>query len=286
MERSRKPPPEDSSATRQPFKVFVSSTYLVNQERRKLVEDAITMAGMVWHGMEIFTASTRPTVEECLRYTREADLLVGIIAWRYGWEPDDKKSITELEYDAAKERLMFLIDSSLPVNPESDYDPLPGRWKKQDKLEAFKERIPKDQMPTPFTETTLQAKVLQALNAWRDKREQKKPVPKPRAKKAKTAPADNKVFAEEISNYCRKADSLHATLPVAGFVTQLKVPIDIEDIYVPLHAVVDLRGVRGECFADATQAEGELRKCDAALEIALPEAFRQCAERKRRGWSS
>jgi formylglycine-generating enzyme required for sulfatase activity len=88
---------------------------------------------------------------------------------------------------------------------------------------------------------------------------------------------------EEIRQYRQKADSLHATLPVAGFVTQLKVPIDIEDIYVPLHAVLDLRGVDSECFADATQAEVELRKCDAALEIALPEAFRHCTERRRRG---
>jgi len=53
------------------------------------------------------TASTRPTVEECLRYAREADLLVGIIAWRYGWEPDGTKSITEMEYEAAEQRLMF-----------------------------------------------------------------------------------------------------------------------------------------------------------------------------------
>jgi hypothetical protein len=58
-------------------KVFVSSTYLDNQERRKLVQEAITMAGMLWHGMEIFTASARPTVEECLRYVQEADLLKG-----------------------------------------------------------------------------------------------------------------------------------------------------------------------------------------------------------------
>ena len=126
------------------------------------------MAGMVWHGMEIFTASTRPTVEECLRYAREADLLVGIIAWRYGWEPDGQKSITEMEYDAAKERLMFLIDPELPVNTEKDFDPGPERRKKQEKLEAFKARIRKDQMPALFTEKTLQAKVLEALNKWRD----------------------------------------------------------------------------------------------------------------------
>jgi hypothetical protein len=61
--------------------------------------------------MEIFPASTRPTVEECLRFAKEADILVGIIAWRYGWQPDgEEKSITEMEYDAAGERLMFLLD--------------------------------------------------------------------------------------------------------------------------------------------------------------------------------
>ena len=88
-ERKRKQEEETKrKESRRLYKVFVSSTFLDNQERRKLVQDAITSAGMVWHGMEIFTASTRPTVEECLRYAKEADLLVGIIASRYGWEPD------------------------------------------------------------------------------------------------------------------------------------------------------------------------------------------------------
>lgn len=80
------------------YKVFVSSTYRDNEERRKLVQDAITTADMVWHGMEIFTASTKPTVEECLRHAREADVLAGIIARRYGWIPDGSEiSITEME---------------------------------------------------------------------------------------------------------------------------------------------------------------------------------------------
>ncbi len=163
---TRTPPP--AAETRRPYKVFVSSTFLDNRERRKFVQEAITVAGMVWHGMEIFTASTRPTVEECLRYVKEADLLVGIIARRYGWEPDGTKSITEMEYDAAKERLMFLIDPKLPVNEEEDYDPGEERWDKQKKLAAFKKRIAGYQMPGLFTETTLQAKVLAALNQWRD----------------------------------------------------------------------------------------------------------------------
>ena len=54
------PASEKSTASdaRHPYKVFISSTYLDNEERRKIVRDAVTIAGMVWHGMEIFTAST------------------------------------------------------------------------------------------------------------------------------------------------------------------------------------------------------------------------------------
>ncbi|OOP57107.1 MAG: hypothetical protein AYP45_05305 [Candidatus Brocadia carolinensis] len=161
-----------SPGTTKSYKVFVSSTYLDNQERRRIVQDVITRAGMVWHGMELFAASTRPVVEECLRYAREADVLVGIIAHRYGWEPDGKKSITEMEYDAAKERLMFLINHNpdIPV-PQKNYDEGPDRWKKQDKLEAFKKKIVQDQTPAIFNETTLGSIVLDSLNKWREEKE-------------------------------------------------------------------------------------------------------------------
>jgi hypothetical protein len=211
MKPSRRPPPPDSPATRKSFNVFVSSTFLDNQERRRLVQEAITMAGMVWHGMEIFAASTRPPVEECLRYVREADLLVGIIAYRYGWEPEGKKSITEMEYDAAKQRLMFLIAPELPVIPEKDFDPGPERWQKQEKLEAFKERIRSDRMPALFKETTLQAKVLDGLNKWRSEVEPKPPPESPETTGA-PAPVIDEDLEEEIRNYCQKADSLQARL--------------------------------------------------------------------------
>jgi hypothetical protein len=195
------------------YKVFVSSTYLDNRDRRKVVEDTITMAGMLWHGMEIFTASTRPTVEECLRYVNEADLLVGIIAWRYGWEPEGDKSITEMEYDAAKAPLMFLLDPSLPVNPENDFDPGPERWKKQEKLDTFKQRISQDQMPTLFTETTLGAKVLKALNDWRDRRDQTAEPDVPVPEEVSIQAVDGDLEAH-IQLYSQTADSLHAGLPI------------------------------------------------------------------------
>ena len=276
----------DKKSAQKAYKVFVSSTYLDNKARRRIVQEAITMAGMIWHGMEIFTASTRPTVEECLRYVREADLLVGIIAWRYGWEPEGyEKSITEMEYDAAAERLMFQLDPLLPVNPEKDFDPGPDRWKKQKKLEAFKEQFSKDQMPAYFNETTLQAKVLAALNRWREKREIRRggePAPEPYAVSG-PEPLRDPELDQEIKTYCQKAEALHSTLPVAGFITQLKVTIDIEDLFVPLRAMLDLRGVDGKRFLGADHAEEYLRRSDSCLEISLLEAFRQSEQRGQKG---
>ena len=204
--------------------------------------------------MEIFPASTRPTVEECLRFAKEADILVGIIAWRYGWQPDgEEKSITEMEYDAAGERLMFLLDRQLPLNPEKDFDPGADRWKKQEKLAAFISRFSEDQLPANFSENSLGQKVLDSLNKWREEREsQPEPEPSP---EADLDPTSDSLMEGQIKAYSQKADSLHATLPVAGFATHLKVPIDIEEIYVPLRAALDLRGFAEKPFADASDAE-------------------------------
>ena len=269
--------------TQQPkYTVFVSSTFLDNHARRKVVQEAITMAGMVWSGMEIFAAGTRPTVEECVRLAKEADILVGIIAWRYGWEPDGKKSITEMEYDAAKERLMFQIDPELPLKPEQDYDPGEDRYDKQKKLEAFKKRFALDQMPAYFTESTLGTKILHSLNHWKQERESGLKVEEFSDKPGPELLIGSS-FGSEIKSYCQKAESFHESLPVAGFATHLTVPIDIEDIYIPLRAMIDLRGVGKEIFADAADADKCLLGCDGGLEISLPEAFHQSEQRKKRG---
>ncbi|MCP4002527.1 MAG: DUF4062 domain-containing protein, partial [Gammaproteobacteria bacterium] len=190
-----------------------------NEKRRKIVQDAITTAGMVWDGMEIFTAETKPTKDVCLKYAAGADLFIGIIAWRYGWQPDGDKSITEMEYDAAKaagkDCLMFQLGPKVPVNPEDDFDEGADKWDKQKLLATFKKRFAENQLPAYFDETNLGTKVLAALNKW------------------KGVAITDVELSEEIESYGQKADALYANLPVAGFVTQLKVPIDIEEIYVP-----------------------------------------------------
>ena len=106
--------------------------------------------------------------------------------------------------------------------------------------------------------------------------EPEEPLPQP-------GPSSDPDLDVEINAYCKKAEALHATLPVAGFATKLKIPIDIEEIYIPLHAMLDLRGVAEEAFLDADHAEKELRQRDAGLEISIPEAFRQSEKRGQRG---
>ena len=263
------------------YTVFISSTYLDNAERHKLVEDAVIRTEMQPVGMERFTASANPTVDECERHARECHLYVGIIAHRYGWIPEGKAvSITEIEYDAAKgagrPRLMFEIDESVPVDKQKDFDAGQDRWAKQAKLDDFRLKYRGDQMPAPFTETTLGTKVLHALNLWRDGLEGKQPASD--ATKPRTG-----TVSQELDRYQQAAVSLHANLPLVGFKTKLRVPIDLEELYVPLQAHVDLRATGEAVFADAGEAEERLKSAQGALDIALIDAFREAAKRKRRG---
>ncbi|BBO91150.1 SUMF1/EgtB/PvdO family nonheme iron enzyme [Desulfosarcina ovata] len=110
-----------------------------------------------------------------------------------------------------------------------------------------------------------------------------KPGPPVPAAKAYAKPTDAELEAE-IRAYRAKAESLHENLPVAGFASHLKVPIDIEDIYIPLRAVLNLKGIEEhECYGDALDAEKRLAGCDRNLEIRLVEAFPEARQRNQKG---
>ena len=275
---------EPATPARAALTVFVSSPYRDNRRRRAVVFDAILAAGMLPVGMERFTASPHPTVEECLRQARECDGFVGVVAWRYGWiPPGHDVSICELEYDAAKEagraRFVFVPDPSAGMNPDTDCDPLPDRWERQARLEAFKARLASDLTPCVFQDDVLGIRVLQALTDWRQKRAAARDGG--RATPGPAPPTDRPPdLAAEIAAYGRKADAFHGTLPMAGFKTRLRVPIDLADLYVPLRARVDLRATGPhERYADAADAEKRLGDGDGSHEIALAEAFREAARR-------
>ena len=92
------------------------------------------------------------------------------------------------------------------------------------------------------------------------------------------------VSEAEVRAYLSKAESIHENLPLVGFATHLKVPIDLEDIYIPLRAMVNLKGIDDfKCYGDSNDAEEHLLGCDAAIEIPLLDAFKEAERRKRKG---
>ena len=109
----------------------------------------------------------------------------------------------------------------------------------------------------------------------------KSPSPSPPPKPAPTVSHDE--LEKEILVYRKKAETLHKYLPIAGFATQIKVPVDIQDIYIPLRAMMNLSGLDDiEFYSDACEAEKHLARHDAALEVPLAHAFAEAEKRNRK----
>ena len=101
--------------------VFISSTGEDLKEHREQAARAASASGFSPRMMEYFPASGQmPSLPACLKMVEQAEVVVVIVAHRYGWVPDDPpnpdaKSITWLECEHAwqvtgKEVLAFLVD--------------------------------------------------------------------------------------------------------------------------------------------------------------------------------
>jgi formylglycine-generating enzyme required for sulfatase activity len=105
-------------------KVFISSTKEDLEPYRNAARDAAIQVGFQPVMMEYFTAQgKRPPYPACMAKVEECDLLVAIVAHRYGWVPADQpppggKSITWLECERAKEALAFVVDEKFAWPPE------------------------------------------------------------------------------------------------------------------------------------------------------------------------
>jgi len=97
--------------------VFVSSTRLDLKLHREAVSSWLRKNGYFPVAMEDFGALDEEPVTACLRKVAEAELFVGVYAWRYGYIPPGAvRSITAEELAQArflsKPRLCFLVDES------------------------------------------------------------------------------------------------------------------------------------------------------------------------------
>src|SRR5687768_14895170 len=102
------PPMPTPNHTPGQLKAMISSTALDLPLHRAAVKEACIAAGVFPIGMEHLPARDADGIIVSLEMVDNADIYLGIYAWRYGWAPDfdnpKKISITEMEFDRAVER--------------------------------------------------------------------------------------------------------------------------------------------------------------------------------------
>jgi hypothetical protein len=72
------------------MKVFISSTIEDLELYRAKAEGAVNRARCTPTLLKYWGPSGHPPLEECLPQVAQSDLLVVIVAYRYGWVPEDQ----------------------------------------------------------------------------------------------------------------------------------------------------------------------------------------------------
>jgi hypothetical protein len=171
--------------------VFISSTSEDLKPYRDAARDAAIGAGFLPKMMEYFAATGGPSLPECLRKVSEADVVVAIVAHRYGWVPEDQppgeyKSITWLECEHAEREgklvLGFLVDPATdwPVQLKESYrvtaaiedgtftPTLPEEVQRNlANLAKFKQHLGRNIRATFQNPHDLRGKIESALREWR-----------------------------------------------------------------------------------------------------------------------
>lgn len=154
---------------RSTIKVFLSSTGRDLQDYRDAAHEIIHQLDnfhCIW--MEDFGATNNTPIDLCIQQVKACDVFIGIAGHCYGsCPPDDTKSFTEYEYDAAveKPRLMFIAPNGFSI-PNDLIEPDEIRQRQQ----QFRQRIMTERVIAPFdTPENLATRIAAALSNWRDK---------------------------------------------------------------------------------------------------------------------
>jgi len=239
-------------------KVFISSTSEDLKPHRAAARDAAIAAGVLPVQMEYFVASGQyAPLEACLEKVAEADVVMLIVAHRFGWVPEDQdgkehKSITWLECERAraddKEVLAFVVDPQHTWDPQlkEDYriaaavsestatpELLAEVQRNVERLKDFKAWI--DDMGVRATFTTpdnLRAKVSESLRDWKQRHAQ--PRTRPSAKVSRdTSPQKDRrptfppPYREWLLRHCADIDLLGVRLKQGQ-------AVKLNHVYVPL----------------------------------------------------
>ncbi|MGH3696419.1 MAG: DUF4062 domain-containing protein [Pseudonocardiaceae bacterium] len=125
-------------------RIYVSSTYRDLSEHREAVYQALRKSGHDVVAMEDYVATDQRPLERALADVAACEIYLGILAWRYGYVPEQnnpaRQSITALEYREARRLgipcLVFLLDQEAPW-PTSMVD----RGDDATRIEAFRAEL-------------------------------------------------------------------------------------------------------------------------------------------------
>lgn len=143
--------------------VFISSTFTDLKEYREAARSAILSLRNHASDMIYWSADERDPTALSLDELRQSDLVILLLAHRYGTiPPSETRSITEIEFDTAKEAEIPII--AFLVDKDHDWPGSRFGWKQYGKLLAFKEKVEQHCTPKFFTTPeSLGALVTQAV---------------------------------------------------------------------------------------------------------------------------
>lgn len=154
--------------------IYLSATFVdLEQHREKVARELRSLRHDVI-AMEEYVAADKRPLEQCLQDVRNADVYVGIFAWRYGYVPaqdnPEKKSITELELREAerlgKPRLIFVLKNTAPW-PPSMMDATTGDNERGVRINALRDSLQQERLAGMFeTADELAGKVVSAVYRW------------------------------------------------------------------------------------------------------------------------
>jgi len=241
--------------------VFISSTSDDLKDHREQAASAARASGFFPLMMEYFPASGHaPSLPACLEKVAEAEVVVVLVAHRYGWVPDDPsnpdaKSITWLECDHAwnatgKEVLAFLVDPDYtwPAERKEDYRLVTERKKpgiqeevdrNEKKLAQFKQELNR-YFRAKFTDAaSVRPLVSEALWSWKQRRQ-----PEGAAAPYRDPDTYLKVLEEETRQ-----------IRIKGLKTKRAEPyfFGIDEIYIPLKTVASPEMTRKGAGGDVEQ---------------------------------
>lgn len=154
--------------------IYISSTFADLEKHRERVYRELRSLRHDVVAMEDYVAADKRPLDQCLEDVRNADVYIGIFAWRYGYVPADgnpkKKSITELELREAerlgKPCLIFVLKSTAPWPPDM-MDVTSGENGGGARIRALRDALQQERLVGLFeTADELATKVLTALYRW------------------------------------------------------------------------------------------------------------------------